>query len=126
MQALYRQCPELDQPARPDRSIARRPKGDGLKVFFWKKRLLFESTFALTVYEPWEKAVVCESPFCFTFSTPNKLFRALDTKVTLFAILFSAMAVALVTFLPQRLVSMRQRTIYYLWGEVTAGIPSQL
>ena len=74
MSVSYPQHPQTDQPAKPDLTIGRRPKGNGLKVLIWKKKLWFESTFALTTFEPWETAVVCELPCRFTASTLNTIF----------------------------------------------------
>ena len=57
--APYRVVPAQLPPPKPDHSFTRRPKSK-LALFWWRKRLWIESTFALTVYEPWEKVVVCE------------------------------------------------------------------
>lgn len=34
--------------------------GSPVRIFLWKKRVWFESTFALSVMEPWER--LCEYP----------------------------------------------------------------
>ena len=51
---------------RPSFTITKRPKSK-LAIFFWRRRIWLESTFALTVYEPWEKVIVGQSFFSFFF-----------------------------------------------------------
>ncbi|KIM43574.1 hypothetical protein M413DRAFT_443500 [Hebeloma cylindrosporum] len=90
----YARVPGKLPPPRPDFSFTKRPKTK-TREFFWRWRIWVEATFALTVYEPWEKVVV----------------------LTIFAILFVAMLTLMVNYLPRQLVFMRRRTMYYLWGE---------
>ncbi|KAF8154710.1 hypothetical protein B0H34DRAFT_660980 [Crassisporium funariophilum] len=81
-------------PAKPDHEFTRRPSSR-LGVFFWKKRMWFESTFVLSMLEPWEKILL------------------LTTFVFLFFLVFSG----LLTYMPHHLVVMRRRAMYYLWGQ---------
>ncbi|KAF9554799.1 hypothetical protein CPC08DRAFT_712624 [Agrocybe pediades] len=92
----FARCPESTYYVKEgsDISWARR-----MRLFWWRKRILIESTFALTVYEPWEKVVV----------------------LTIFGILFAAMCVVVFSYLPRQLVVMRRRSIYYLWGSEDFG-----
>ncbi|KAF8908162.1 hypothetical protein CPB84DRAFT_1767459 [Gymnopilus junonius] len=92
--AAYRVVPAQIPHPKPDHSFTRRPKSK-LALFWWKRRIWIESTFALTVYEPWEKVVV----------------------LTVFAILCTAIMIVFFRFLPRQLILMRKRSIYYLWGE---------
>ncbi|PFH51618.1 hypothetical protein AMATHDRAFT_58732, partial [Amanita thiersii Skay4041] len=79
---------------RPDRSYASRPPKSKLGYFLWRQRMWFESTFALTVMEPWEKIVM----------------------LTIFAVLFVIVVTGFVKYLPYRLVLMYRRAMYYLYG----------
>ncbi|KAH9476013.1 hypothetical protein JR316_0011581 [Psilocybe cubensis] len=70
-------------------------KQEKLGTFWWRRRIWIESTFALTVYEPWEKVLV----------------------LTIFSIFCTAMLIVLVKYLPHQFIVMRRRAIYYIWGE---------
>jgi hypothetical protein len=43
---------------RPDHRSTRRPSSK-LGVFLWRRRMWFESTFVLSMLEPWEKFLMC-------------------------------------------------------------------
>ena len=53
-------CPNLPPP-KPDFSFTEKPEG-AIAQFFWRWRIWFESTFALSMLEPWEKILLCKSP----------------------------------------------------------------
>ncbi|KAF8901144.1 hypothetical protein CPB84DRAFT_976487 [Gymnopilus junonius] len=44
-------------PPRPDHSFTKRPSSR-LAVFWWRRRMWFESTFVLSMLEPWEKVLL--------------------------------------------------------------------
>lgn len=52
--------PILPSP-KPDHSFTRRPTSSNLAQFFWRKRMWFESTFVLSMLEPWEKILLRQS-----------------------------------------------------------------
>ncbi|TFK37000.1 hypothetical protein BDQ12DRAFT_685656 [Crucibulum laeve] len=81
-------------PAKPDHRSTRRPKS-ALGVFLWRRRMWFESTFVLSMLEPWEKIML----------------------VTIFAVLFILLLTGLFKYMPHHLVVMRRRAMYYLWGQ---------
>ncbi|KAJ6447908.1 hypothetical protein C8R47DRAFT_1067132 [Mycena vitilis] len=81
-------------PPKPDHSFTRRPSS-ALGVFLWRRRMWFESTFVLSMLEPWEKILL----------------------MTIFAILFLLVCSGIVTYFPQHLVVMQRRAVYYLWGQ---------
>ncbi|KAF8960648.1 hypothetical protein BDZ97DRAFT_2077410 [Flammula alnicola] len=89
----YRHVPAKLPPPKPDHSFAR-PPNTKLALFFWKRKMWIEATFGLTVYEPWEKVVV----------------------LSIFAVLFTAILIVMVNYLPQQLIVMQRRAVYYLWG----------
>ncbi|KAF5310279.1 hypothetical protein D9619_010491 [Psilocybe cf. subviscida] len=84
---------ELPRPRPGHSSLTRRPDTK-LGQFFWRKRIWIESTFALTVYEPWEKVVV----------------------ISVFAVLWVAITTVIFKYLPRQLIIMRRRALYYLFG----------
>jgi hypothetical protein len=48
-------------PPKPDHSLTRRPSPSSLVArFFWQKWIWFESTFVLSMLEPWEKILLRE------------------------------------------------------------------
>ncbi|KAJ7793935.1 hypothetical protein B0H14DRAFT_133818 [Mycena olivaceomarginata] len=81
-------------PAKPDHSFTKKPTSK-LGVFFWRRRMWFESTFALSMLEPWEKLLL----------------------ITLFAALFILVCYGMVMYFPQHLMIMQRRAVYYLWGQ---------
>ncbi|KAF8347443.1 hypothetical protein F5887DRAFT_955883 [Amanita rubescens] len=94
MTSIITKPPAVLPRPRPDRSYASNPPKSKLGYFLWRRRMWFESTFALTVMEPWEKVVM----------------------LTIFAILFVLIMTGFVKYLPHNLALMHQRAIYYLWG----------
>ncbi|KAF7307263.1 Fip1 domain-containing protein [Mycena indigotica] len=52
------QVPAHLPPPKPDHSFTRRPESP-IAVFFWRRRMWFESTFVLSMLEPWEKILLC-------------------------------------------------------------------
>ncbi|KAF9044383.1 hypothetical protein BJ165DRAFT_196507 [Panaeolus papilionaceus] len=93
----------IPKPCPDDRWIVNKPKG-GIALFLWKKQIWLESTFALTVCEPWEELVV----------------------LTIFAILGLAFFLAIAVYLPRQLLFMQKRAIYYLWGEENVEVLTEL
>ncbi|KAG7446525.1 uncharacterized protein BT62DRAFT_1076079 [Guyanagaster necrorhizus] len=81
-------------PPRPDFSFARPPKSK-VSFFFWRWRIWFEATFALTVMEPWEKIVFLV--------------------VTFLSVAFFLTAVF--KYLPRQIEQTERRSVYYLWGQ---------
>jgi hypothetical protein len=61
---LSRRRPDILPPPRPSFSITKRPKSK-IAIFCWRRRIWLESTFALTIYEPWEKVIVGQPSFFF-------------------------------------------------------------
>ncbi|KAF9007740.1 hypothetical protein BDZ89DRAFT_917749, partial [Hymenopellis radicata] len=81
-------------PPRPDLSFARPPKSP-VALFFWRWRMWFESTFVLSMLEPWEKIL---------------LLTILSISITLFM-------TAALKYMPQHLERMQRRAVYYLSGQ---------
>lgn len=44
-------------PAKPDFSFTEKPDS-AIAQFFWRRRMWFESTFVLSMLEPWEKILL--------------------------------------------------------------------
>ncbi|KAL0958831.1 hypothetical protein HGRIS_014148 [Hohenbuehelia grisea] len=81
-------------PHKPDLSFTKPPKS-GLAYVFWRWRMWFESTFVLSMLEPWEKILL----------------------LTIIAVFFILVTTGLVKYFPQHLMIMRRRSTYYLWGQ---------
>ncbi|KAJ7220523.1 hypothetical protein GGX14DRAFT_325847, partial [Mycena pura] len=81
-------------PPKPDHTYTRRPNTK-LGVFLWRRRMWIESTFVLSMLEPWEKILL----------------------LTIFAVLFVLVGSAIVMYLPHHLAVMKGRAMYYLWGQ---------
>ncbi|KAG1781577.1 hypothetical protein EV702DRAFT_962474 [Suillus placidus] len=66
-----------------------------VKDYLWRQRVKFESTLALSMLEPWEK-VLC---------------------LIIFSLLTMLVMIGLFQYLPQHVMVMQRRAIYYLWGQ---------
>ncbi|KAG1760388.1 hypothetical protein EV702DRAFT_985601 [Suillus placidus] len=62
-----------------------------VKDYLWRQRVKFESTLALSMLEPWEKYQ--------------------------FSLLTMLVMIGLFQYLPQHVMVMQRRAIYYLWGQ---------
>jgi hypothetical protein len=72
----------------------------------------FESTFVLSMLEPWEKILLSSSqPLLVHFFGTNVLL------VTIFAGLFMLVFSGIIMYMPHHLVVMQRRAVYYLWGQ---------
>ncbi|KII85326.1 hypothetical protein PLICRDRAFT_144982 [Plicaturopsis crispa FD-325 SS-3] len=72
-----------------------RPPNSRVGAFLWRRRMWFESTFALSMLEPWEKLLL----------------------ITIMGLLWVFLLIGLFNYLPRHVVEMQQRTVYYLWGQ---------
>lgn len=77
-----------------DFSLVYKPPRSAIRRFFWRWRIVFESTFALTMCEGWEKILI----------------------VALMAIFWGLLITGIVRYLPYHLQFLYRRTIYYLSG----------
>ncbi|KAH9942683.1 hypothetical protein B0H21DRAFT_793427, partial [Amylocystis lapponica] len=71
-----------------------RPPRSALGVFFWRRRIWLETTFALSMVEPWEKVLISD-------------------------VVYASLALLLVAarlYLPRQIVFVSQRTAYYFLG----------
>ncbi|KAG6864731.1 hypothetical protein C0991_007473 [Blastosporella zonata] len=80
--------------AKPDLTSTRKPKSP-LAIFIWRRRMWFESTFVLSMLEPWEKVLL----------------------VTLFFMSFVLVMTGIFKYLPEHVSLMLRRAMYYLWGQ---------
>lgn len=90
--------------------------------FFWRKKMWAETTFALSMMEPWERFIICASDSCLLHSHETGVhdYGANTGTITfLFTILFLT---GLIKYLPTHLRFVQRRTSYYLFGrESDAG-----
>ncbi|KAH7915646.1 hypothetical protein BJ138DRAFT_997567 [Hygrophoropsis aurantiaca] len=71
--------------------------GVSFRTYLWRRKIMLETTFGISVMEPWEKLV---------------FFTLLSFLTVLFF-------TGLYRFLPQSLVQFQRRLSYYLWGHQT-------
>lgn len=72
---------------------------------------MFESTFALTMLEGWEKILIgASSPLL------DNVFNLIRLEVGLMAIFWGLLVTGIVRYLPYHLQFLYRRTIYYLSG----------
>ncbi|KAJ3720302.1 hypothetical protein C8R42DRAFT_670349 [Lentinula raphanica] len=74
------------------------------RYMFWRAQMWVEGTFGLAVLEPWEKALL----------------------LTIFAISSIFFIVAIIQYLPQHVLDMRGRLLYYLFGSDSMSSPPSL
>ncbi|PPR01195.1 hypothetical protein CVT26_016076 [Gymnopilus dilepis] len=79
---------------RPDHGFTK-PPSSKLGIFFWRCRMWFESTFVLSMLEPWEKVLL----------------------LTVLGFLFTLLFSGVFMYLPHHLKFLQQRAVYYLWGQ---------
>ncbi|KAK0195151.1 hypothetical protein F5146DRAFT_1024391 [Armillaria mellea] len=81
-------------PPKPDLTFTRPPKSK-VALFFWRWRMWFESTFVLSMLEPWEKIML----------------------LTIWFICSSFVLSALFRYIRQDIGRVQQRVVYYLLGQ---------
>lgn len=113
---------------KPDIAAIRPPKG-AVATWFWRRRMWFESTFVLSMLEPWEKVMLC--PYFRSFAPYLQSLNS--SAVTILFLLIILLLVGLFQYFPRHLVEMQQRAVYYLWGKQagsflkgTSGLRSEL
>ena len=87
-----------------------------LSNYLWRQRTKFEATLAFSMLEPWEKFL--SSTFFWCFLVWVIVQRSYGTSaVAIFMFLALLLLSGLYQYLPQHVSIMRQRVIYYLWGQ---------
>ncbi|KAH7340697.1 hypothetical protein B0J17DRAFT_652436 [Rhizoctonia solani] len=84
-------------------SLSRTPSS-AVKRFLWRRQIWFESTFALSMLEPWEKMLIMG--------------------VLLF--LWSLFLTGAVRYLPNHILRVSTRASYYLTGSSHPALPIEL
>ncbi|CCM01256.1 uncharacterized protein FIBRA_03305 [Fibroporia radiculosa] len=80
-------------------TVPYQPPNSLLGAFLWRKRMLIECTFGLTVLESWEKALL----------------------LCLIYLILTLIITGLYKYAPQYAVFVKQRTAYYLFGPQFQG-----
>lgn len=101
---------------KPDHSATRPPpkNSSSLRMFLWRQRMWFESTFVLSMLEPWEKVLLSKSPLCPGY---ERRFTSLLCIVTILGFFCFLVISGLFKYLPHHLDLMQRRAAYYLWGK---------
>ncbi|KIY69541.1 hypothetical protein CYLTODRAFT_372520 [Cylindrobasidium torrendii FP15055 ss-10] len=88
--------PEIPRDARPHFAYTRKPQSNSAVVqYLWRWRMWLETTFAISMLEPWEKWLVCIVVFTSAF-----LFW-----------------LGSVRYIPRGIVTMYSHAVYYLSGQ---------
>ncbi|KAF8269454.1 hypothetical protein EI94DRAFT_1574159 [Lactarius quietus] len=82
-----------------DLGLVYRPPNTPFRRFIWRKRMLFESTFALSMFEGWEKILI----------------------VALMAVFWGLLITGIYRYLPYHLAFLYRRAVYYLSGTEQAS-----
>ena len=103
-----------------------RPPKNPLAAADWRKRVLIETTFGLSVLEPWEKILIGTCvPEVFVQGFLTNVYwppwRVLPTVVTWYLIL-AVVFTGLYRFMPHHVPEMYRRTLYYLFGDEVAAV----
>ncbi|KZT06647.1 uncharacterized protein LAESUDRAFT_146667 [Laetiporus sulphureus 93-53] len=93
-----------------------RPPKNPVGAFFWRKRMLFETTMGLALLERWEKILLSEYS-----SDPSLCMWQCDLLMRRgVVIILYSMLILVVTglykYAPQYAVFVKQRTAYYIYG----------
>ncbi|KAH9475880.1 hypothetical protein JR316_0011440 [Psilocybe cubensis] len=93
-------------PPKPNHAFTRKPESK-VGQFFWRRRMWFESTFVLSMLEPWEKILL----------RYHALTDSSNNVVSVLALLFLLLSSAILKYMPHHLLFLRRRAMYYLWGQ---------
>ncbi|KNZ75908.1 hypothetical protein J132_00921 [Termitomyces sp. J132] len=99
---------------KPDLTATRKPQSP-IAIFFWRRRIWFESTFVSSMLEPWEKILLCALAYRLLIPSNRKV-----SDYFLVTILFASVVLVVTgiyKYLPQQIFLIRRRAIYYLWGQ---------
>jgi len=97
-----------------DLSLIYRPPRSTLRQFLWRWRMCFESTFALSMFEGWEKILIGASP---PRLEDDVYSESLTMRVvTLMATFCALLVTGIYRYLPYHLQFLYQRAVYYLSG----------
>ncbi|TCD65153.1 hypothetical protein EIP91_003046 [Steccherinum ochraceum] len=92
-------------------------------VFFWKWRMWFESTFALSMLQPWEKVLI--SPYHPT-SSPQPVFWLTPPSLDMTVFITTSILILLLTgiffYFPSHILQISKRATYYLLGSESADL----
>ncbi|KAJ3877962.1 hypothetical protein F5051DRAFT_241682 [Lentinula edodes] len=94
---MIRDIPPHYPPARPNLKAFRAPDKSQSKFFYllWRIQMWVEGTFGLAVLEPWEKALL----------------------LMIFLITSILLVTGIIRFLPQHMLDVKGRVVYYLFGD---------
>jgi Small subunit of serine palmitoyltransferase-like len=94
-----------------DLGLVYKPPRSAFRRFFWRWRICFESTLALSMFEGWEKFLIRTSHL--RICCPQDLTARL---VALIAIFWGLLITGIYRYLPYHLQFLYRRTVYYLSG----------
>jgi len=99
-----------------------RPPKNSLAAFLWRRRMWIETTFGLSLLEPWEKLLVREY---LLLASPNYVSFLPFCSVAICPVfvvysLFTLVCTGIYKLLPQQVSFFQERSMYYILGNETA------
>ncbi|KAL1679544.1 hypothetical protein EV122DRAFT_277124 [Schizophyllum commune] len=94
MQHIPREYPN----AKPNRTCQPPQTRSRISMMLWRWKIWVEGTLIFSMLEPWEKILI----------------------TSIFLVLFSLIFTAIFKYLPQHVLVMHRRAVYYIWGEGNA------
>ncbi|ELU43916.1 hypothetical protein AG1IA_02054 [Rhizoctonia solani AG-1 IA] len=95
-----------------DSRLLSRTPSSAVKRFLWRRQIWFESTFALSMLEPWEKILISESS-C----------SAADAEELALIFVWSLFITGAVRYLPNHISTMSKRASFYITGTSNSTLP---
>lgn len=86
-------------------------------AFLWRRRIWLETTFGLSVLEPWEKLFLCAYFMLHLITNLTTLL----SPVAVFYILLILVLTGILKYFPLQLVHFQNRMVYYFVGEQSQG-----
>ena len=96
------------------------PPKSTVRHIIWRWLMLFESTFALSMFEGWEKILIGTSCLDTTGNCPS-LISPVEI-VTLMAVFWGLLITGIYRYLPYHLEFLYRRAVYYLSGTEQASV----
>lgn len=97
----------LTPPIRPDTSS----RTYSFRKHAWRYKVVLETTFGISILEPWEKLLFCTFTQC-----PHSHRPYTEHAVIVLSLFASLFTINCVRHLPLQFVRMQRRLAYYLWG----------
>lgn len=89
-----------------------RPPKSPIAALLWRRRIWLETTFGLSVLEPWEKLLVCKSLMPVRRNCQSYRSSLIIPIVVVFYLLLSLVLMGFLKYLPLQLIRLEPRMLY--------------